>query len=243
MLLRLLAVSQKVQAHERDEVQSLAFQRMCMHNLVGVGMRESLVDDLLRTQLIDAETDDTSVCAWKGVTCVDAVVTFIYWVGRYTAFYPTHTKSICPCWFPPSLRRATIRYEHFDGPLEICMLPRECLAVVFNQCGIRGNVDFRALPKKMQQVDLSLNQISGTIHLTALPRSLVSIRMQGNPVSKVYVLNSCFCDWFVSAHFEHPEGENGHRIKFVETTAKEVDERVKVTLFYTHYTVKEYRNI
>ena len=221
---------------------NFARQEICMHKLLCIHSQDRLIDELLRTRLIDNQEGETNACSWNGVTCVDGEVHHITWIGIYTAFQPNDdVKEIDAAWSPASMRRITIRNARFRNGLRIRSLPRHCRSFHFSTCHITGEVDFRTLPLSVEGIDLSDNLLSGTLHLTGLPRSVVSINMARNRIDTVFVSNAMFRPWFKKATFEYT-GPEGGRVQFKEIEDQEVDHRVKVVVFYTEYTVREYNS-
>uniref|UniRef100_A0A7S4KJ46 Leucine-rich repeat protein n=1 Tax=Paramoeba aestuarina TaxID=180227 RepID=A0A7S4KJ46_9EUKA len=128
-----------------------------------------------------------NVCGWASVVCDDnQLVTVIAW-----GYFQNHKRNIINLdWLPPTLTRVDITFgaypkQRFDTRL----WPRNLRSATFTECGMRGSIDLRTLPEKMETLNLSFNELSGTVHLTELPPRISKIDINHNNIEKVVVSN------------------------------------------------------
>ena len=122
-------------------------------------------------------TPASNVCAWRGVSCADGIVTeYRVWYENF-GNYNLHV-------LPPSTRCIYIVHCAQRYELNLRRFPR-CIAIInLYRNEIFGPIDLEALPVNLEELKLHNNRISGTISLWNLPKSLVKLNLRDNPIQQ-----------------------------------------------------------
>ena len=109
-------------------------------------------------------------CEWESVKCVGGIVVTVDHIDRHDKLIDIHV-------LPP-----TVEYIRFTSCSLRYKLHTRALPRALNDCNVSknwlfGTVGLRTLPEHLVNLDLSTNRLVGPVDLTELPRTLRNLRL------------------------------------------------------------------
>mmetsp|Transcript_34556 Transcript_34556/g.53945 ORF Transcript_34556/g.53945 Transcript_34556/m.53945 type:complete len:245 (-) Transcript_34556:12-746(-) len=179
-------------------------------NMLGRFSRESMSDQQCMEYMIAQVTQIgvfkttegyfKDVCAWQGVTCDSSgAVLKVNWRGSPLLKGGTIELKYMPekvdlfivkrqslhgtlpaDSISPNLRGLDLVDNFLGGEIQWKLLPTKLENMLLDENFFSGTVDLTCLPKELRMLGLSSNRLSGSIDITALPRNLVRLYMNEN---------------------------------------------------------------
>ena len=119
-------------------------------------------------------------CEWESVKCVGGIVVTVDHIDRHDKLIDIHV-------LPP-----TVEYIRFTSCSLRYKLHMRALPRALNECNVStnrlfGTVGLRTLPEHLVNLDLSINRLVGPVDLTELPRTLRNLSLWDNHIRQSIV--------------------------------------------------------
>ena len=139
---------------------------------------------LAKNRVLTRGEQESNVCTWCGVKCVDRIVREFKWEHHVP---PIQLQLE---WFPNTVKYIDIANEHFKVPLHTRSLPKALGYCWMDRCGLKGSLELRTLPPVIEVLDLRNNTFRGAIYVANLPNTIRAIRLMNSEIETVFVMNA-----------------------------------------------------
>ena len=161
------------------------YQLKCMHRFFRLDDQQPLTDEEMEA-IDDGHGED--VCSWPSVrACRRGLVTYMFLPDAYLP------NGVDIAWLPSALEEFFIlNVPIIEAELDTRALPRSLLDANFLYCGLRGSLELRTLPPRIENLDCSNNFFMGTVYITHLPKTVKRIILSLNEITKAFIMNESF---------------------------------------------------
>ena len=207
------------------EKESFHFQRQCVRKLFRAG--DGKIINISATLFLQSVSDISNVCRWRGIECdtngfMKTLVLIQGILGRANA--------VNVHWLPPTLQFVRISHASMLADLQTARLPRDIryFSMLQNDAILGEKLDFRRLPKKMEELILAPVHLHGPVFLTELPKTMHLVHLMTKKIAgSIFVDNAAIPDGLMSFYIALTEGKNRSPYSSV-VPAEQVDSRVSL---------------
>ena len=215
--------------HSSDSQEVQVYQQRIMESAILTHKNRSTKGngEIFFDYLLQKKGRLSDCCTWRGVACVDGVVTSLAMRSPYSG--PTWSLSVE--WLPQTIRHMHLHFIGNERKVPFRCLPRD-LRYLYKKSGfefVRSRTDvleIRDLPAHMEELRLIPSRLAGTFDVQWLPQTM-----------RIFVLE----DMFLSLHLEVvvrinnaglPDGFEcmsvySKKVKILPFAGKKADPRVK----------------